>query len=117
MTRRFDRRVGLALLSAALATVVAMALMAASGATPSLASGLPSVFDHWTLSGSIEDARFGQTITLPSGATFNGSAVLPPVGQRTGTITGDISIPSFSAPVKLYGIPATLGLSLTERAR
>jgi len=66
------------------------------------------------LSGSITDAKLGQTLTLPAGSTFTGS------GQRNlasgqGSIHGNVSIPAFSTSFKLLGvIPASLGVTLTE---
>jgi hypothetical protein len=65
-------------------------------------------FTNWTLSGTLKDTRLGQTITLPKGATFNGSATIP------GTLTGDIKVPAFSAKISILGIPTTVGLTLTE---
>ncbi len=66
-------------------------------------------FSNWTLSGSVTAKKLGQKISLPSGATFNGSADL-----TKDTLTGNISIPKFNASVKILGIPTTVGLTFSE---
>ncbi len=76
--------------------------------TTSGGGGLTVHFVNWVLSGTLKDQRLGQTITLPKGATFNGSATIP------GTLTGNILVPNFSATVKILGLPTTVGLSMTE---
>ena len=69
-------------------------------------------FNNWTLSGYLSDKALGQTINLPKGATFNGSADL-----TSQSIAGDIAIPSFSASVKIFGfLPTQVGLTMTESA-
>ncbi len=68
----------------------------------------------WALSGSLTDKRLGQAITLPTGSTFNGSGELNNA-TGAGSVTGNVSIPAFSAPLKLFGsLPASVGLSLTQ---
>jgi hypothetical protein len=68
----------------------------------------------WVLSGSITDKKLGQAITLPEGSTFNGSGELN-TATGAGTETGSVSIPPFSASLKLFGVlPVNLGLSLTQ---
>jgi len=76
--------------------------------TTTAPAGLTIDFKNWTLSGSLTDKTLGQKITLPSGATFNGSATLP------GALTGNILVPKFSATVSILGLKTTVGLSFTE---
>jgi len=66
-------------------------------------------FSNWVLSGSLTPKKLNQKITLPSGATFNGTADL-----TSGKLSGDIKIPAFKASVKILGIPTTVGISFTE---
>jgi hypothetical protein len=69
---------------------------------------------EWALAGSITDKKLGQAITLPAGSTFNGSGELN-AGTGAGAETGTVSIPPFSASLKLFGVlPVNLGLSLTQ---
>ncbi len=68
----------------------------------------------WALSGTLTPKKLAQTITLPSGSTFDGNAEVNPE-TGAGSVTGSFSIPAFSAPLKLFGVaPLTLGVSLTE---
>ncbi len=70
---------------------------------------LPVTFKNWILSGSLADKKLGEKITLPSGSTFNGSALIP------GTLEGNTSVPPFKAAIKIFGLlPTTLGLTFTE---
>jgi len=65
-------------------------------------------FTNWTLSGSLGLAKLKQTIALPSGSTFNGTATVP------GTLTGDIAVPPFKATIKVLGLPTTLTTTFKE---
>jgi hypothetical protein len=57
----------------------------------------------------LTDKKLNEKITLPSGSTFNGTATIP------GSLTGDTSVPPFSASIKIFGfIPTTLGITFTE---
>lgn len=76
---------------------VTLTVQPATTTTTTTASAV--YFDDWTLGGTIKDAKLGQTITLPAGARINGTTM---------------TIPNFTAPLKLFGVPAELGLSLTE---
>jgi hypothetical protein len=71
-------------------------------------------YKNWVLSGSLTDKKQGQAITLPEGSTFNGSGE---VNTETGkgSVTGNLSIPPFTAPLKLFGVlPVSLGVSITQ---
>jgi hypothetical protein len=66
-------------------------------------------FKNWVLRGSLTVKKLNEKITLPNGSTFNGTATIP------GTLTGDTSVPPFSAAIKLFGfVPTTLGVTFTE---
>jgi hypothetical protein len=71
-------------------------------------------YKNWILSGSLTPKKLGQAVKLPAGSTFNGtSEVNGETGK--GTLTGSISIPPFTASLKLLGmVPASLGLTLTQ---
>lgn len=73
-------------------------------------------FKNWLLAGALTPKRLAQAITLPPGSTFNGSAKLD-TGSGAGSVAGNISIPPFTAALKLFGlIPAGLGITLSEAA-
>jgi len=67
-------------------------------------------FNNWTLKGSVTDAVLDNAIPIPHGATFNGSADL-----TEQTITGNISVPTFTDYMSLLGIiPTSVGLTFTQ---
>jgi len=77
--------------------------------TSSTSTALHVKFENWKLSGSLTDKKLGQTINLPEGCTFNGSAEDP------GKLEANTACPPFSATVKLFGfIPINLKLALQE---
>jgi hypothetical protein len=86
----------------------------ASDPSPSTAPGADSVVEiqDWSLSGAVTDAALGQPIPLPPGATITGSADL-----TTGRLSGDISVPPYTATVSLFGfLPVQVGVRFTEAA-
>jgi hypothetical protein len=71
-------------------------------------------YKNWVLSGSLTDKKQGQAIALPEGSTFNGSGE---VNTQTGagSVTGNLSIPPFTAPLKLFGVlPLSLGVTIAQ---
>ena len=71
-------------------------------------------YTNWQLSGSLTLKKLGQPINLPGGSTFNGSSEVNPE-TGAGTLTGSISIPPFTASLKVLGVvPATLGVTPTQ---
>jgi hypothetical protein len=66
-------------------------------------------FNNWVVSGSLTVAKLHQAATLPSGATFNGTADI-----TTGTITGDVSIPQFTTRLTVLGLPVDATLQFVE---
>jgi hypothetical protein len=66
-------------------------------------------FQNWKLTGSLTDKKLAQTITLPSGCTFNGHATVP------GPLEGNTACPPFTSSVKILSfVSTTLGLELNE---
>jgi hypothetical protein len=85
-----------------------------SFATPALIE--TAEYNNWVLGGSLTDKRQGQAITLPAGATFNGTGE---INDETGagSVRGNLSIPAFSDTVRLFGIlPMTFGITIAEAA-
>ena len=103
--RNFRRRAALVPVGAVAATLA----LAVAGVSSASAADTIIKFNNWTLSGSVTVKKLNQSITLPKGSTFNGSADL-----TAGTISGDISVPAFTSSVKVLGIPTTIGLTFTE---
>jgi hypothetical protein len=68
---------------------------------------------NWLVSGSLHVKKLNQPITLPEGSRFNGAASLD-LETDSGPVSGTISVPAFSAPVKILGLPATVGLEITQ---
>jgi hypothetical protein len=67
-------------------------------------------FVNWKLTGSLTLARLKQSISLPSGSTFNAGVSIP------GPLTGDIAVPPFTASINLLGLPTTVSTTFTEAA-
>ncbi|MHB8492767.1 MAG: IPT/TIG domain-containing protein [Solirubrobacteraceae bacterium] len=85
-----------------------------------LALPLPRIehltFSNWALAGSLTPKKLAQAITLPAGSTFNGSGELN-TETGAGSLTGNISVPPFSATLKLLGfLPVSLGMTVTQAA-
>jgi hypothetical protein len=71
-------------------------------------------YKNWSLSGALTDKKRRQTITLPEGSTFNGQGEVH-VEAAKGSVSGSVSIPPFTAPLKLFGVlPLSLGVSITQ---
>lgn len=61
--------------------------------------------DKWKLDGTIKLKLLNQTITLPSTSTLTANADI-----TSKTLTGALSIPKFSQPVKIIGINFNMGI-------
>lgn len=95
-------------IAAVAATVASVAALGVTAAPASAKGGdIITNFVNWTVSGSITAKKLNQAIVLPSGSSFNGSADL-----TTGAVTGTISIPAFTASVKILGLPSKVGLKI-----
>ena len=69
---------------------------------------------EWKLAGSLTPKKLGQPINLPAGSSFTDTLfrILP---NNAWSISGSLSIPPFTAPLKVFGlVPASLGVSLTQ---
>src|SRR5512133_2620329 len=91
-----------AALAISLAVLTAIAVPAAQADTI-----IP--LSNWQVSGALGVKELNQNIPIPPGSTFNGS-----VNLTQGTVTGDTSIPDFSATVRVLGVPTRIGLRITE---
>lgn len=68
-------------------------------------SGVPSSI--------LTDKKLNEPTVLPTG-TFRGSVNLS-TETGAGSVSGNLSVPSFSAPIKLYGLlPVTFGMSMSQ---
>jgi hypothetical protein len=89
----------------ALGILTASVLFGAASAAS--AASLP--FTNWTTSGSLTVAKLDQSVYLPPGSRFNGSLDL-----TTGQITGDVTIPQFTARFIVLGLPVDATLQFVE---
>ncbi len=66
-------------------------------------------FTNWTVSGSVTAKTLGEPLTLPSGASFDGLADL-----TTQQVSGNLTVPPFTASLSLLGIPISVGVTFTQ---
>jgi hypothetical protein len=64
---------------------------------------------NYAVGGTLGLAKLGQNVTLPAGSAFNGSADI-----TTGQLTGHVSVPTFTATIRVLGIPTQATLQLVE---
>jgi lysophospholipase L1-like esterase len=69
--------------------------------------------ENWTVSGSLTLKKLNQAIALPAGSTFNGEAAINLL-SGSGTITGSVAVPAFEPTLKIFGIPAKVGLTVSQ---
>jgi hypothetical protein len=79
---------------------IAAALVAASVVAVPSASAQTIPFENYEVGGTLSLAKLRQSIELPDGSTFNGSANL-----ATGELTGNVFIPEFTSTIRVLGIP------------
>jgi hypothetical protein len=92
--------------------ILALALIGLTGVGASAAQAdFIAQFTNWKVGGSLGVKKLNQSIVLPPGSAFNGSANLD-----QGTLTGHTRIPDFDAPLTVLGIPTKASLSITEAA-
>jgi hypothetical protein len=65
------------------------------------------------VSGSLHIKKLNQAIALPQGSMFNGEAAINLLTE-SGPLTGTFIIPSFEAAIKILGVPAKVGLEVTQ---
>jgi hypothetical protein len=66
-------------------------------------------FTNYQVGGTLTLAKLGQSIALPAGSTFNGSANL-----TTHQLSGHVSIPEFTSTIRVLGIPTQVTTKLEE---
>jgi hypothetical protein len=90
---------------------LAVALVAACAVSASTASAADVVlpFQNYQVGGSLTVKKLDQSITLPSGSSFNGSANL-----TQGTLSGHVAIPEFTSTIRVLGIPTHVTTKLEE---
>jgi hypothetical protein len=73
-------------------------------------------FKNWTVSGSLTPKALGQPITLPVGASFNGSGELN--GETgVGSVKGSVAVPPFTNTFQLFGLlPVSFGFTIAQAA-
>ena len=96
------RRAVLAL-AVALLTAFVVSVPAAS------AADIVLPFTNYKVGGSLTVKKLNQSITLPAGSTFNGSANL-----TTSQLSGNLSIPEFTSTIKVLGIPTQVTTKLDQ---
>jgi hypothetical protein len=66
-------------------------------------------FTNYKVGGSLTVKKLNQSITLPAGSTFNGSANL-----TTQQLSGNVFIPEFTSTIKVLGVPTQVTTKLDE---
>ena len=89
----------------------AVALLAACIVSVPAASAADFVipFTNYKVSGALTVKKLDQSITLPDGSTFNGSANL-----TTGQLSGDVFIPEFTSTIRVLGVPTRVTTKLDQ---
>src|SRR3982750_3680852 len=91
----------------ALAVTLVAACAVPASAAPAANVVLP--FNNYQVGGSLTVKKLNQSITLPAGSSFNGSANL-----TQGTLSGHVSIPTFTSTIRVLGIPTQVTTQLVE---
>jgi hypothetical protein len=94
-----------AVLALAVTSVVACAVAAPTASAADVV--LP--FSNYKVGGTLTVKKLNQSITLPAGSTFNGSA-----NVTQGTLSGHVSIPTFTSTIRVLGIPTQVTTQLVE---
>jgi hypothetical protein len=94
---------------AVLALAVALAATCAISVPTASAADVVLPFENYQVGGSLTVKKLNQSITLPAGSTFNGSANL-----TQGTLSGHVSIPEFTSTIRVLGIPTRVTTKLDE---
>jgi hypothetical protein len=94
---------------AVLALAVAMVAALAVSVPAASAADVVLPFSNYKVGGSLTVKKLNQSITLPNGSTFNGSANL-----TTQQLSGHVFIPEFTSTIKVLGIPTRVTTKLDE---
>jgi hypothetical protein len=88
----------------------AAALLAAwAVSVPAASADTVLPFTNYQVGGTLTLAKLHQSISLPPGSTFNGSANL-----TTQQISGHVSIPEFTSTITILGVPTHVTTKLEE---
>jgi hypothetical protein len=89
----------------------AVGMLAAAAVSVPAASAADVVlpFTNYKVAGSLTVKKLNQSITLPSGSTFNGWANLT---QQT--LIGNVFIPEFTSTIKVLGVPTNVTTKLEQ---
>jgi hypothetical protein len=82
-----------------------MALLSAAPASADFVIQLK----NYVVGGNLNVAKLNQSVNLPAASRFNGTADV-----TTGALAGHVSIPEFTVPISVLGLPTTATLQLTE---
>jgi hypothetical protein len=66
-------------------------------------------FDDYQVGGTLTVKKLDQSITLPPGSTFNGSANL-----TTHELQGDVFVPEFTSTIRVLGVPTRVTTKLEQ---
>ena len=90
---------------------LAVALLTACVVSAPAASAADVVlpFTNYKVGGSLTVKKLNQSITLPAGSTFNGSANL-----TTQQLSGNVFIPEFTSTIRVLGVPTQVTTKLDE---
>jgi hypothetical protein len=94
---------------AVLALAVALAATCAVSVPTVSAADVVLPFENYRVGGTLTVKKLNQSITLPAGSTFNGSA-----NVTQGTLSGHVSIPEFTSTIRVLGIPTRVTTKLEE---
>ena len=94
---------------AVLALAVTSVVVCAVAAPTASAADVVLPFSNYKVGGTLTVKKLNQSITLPAGSTFNGSA-----NVTKGTLSGHVSIPTFTSTIRVLGIPTQVTTQLVE---
>jgi hypothetical protein len=94
---------------AVLGTAVAALAACAVSVPAASAADVVLPFANYKVGGSLTVKKLNQSITLPAGSTFNGSANL-----TTSQLSGNVFIPEFTSTIRVLGIPTQVTTKLDQ---
>jgi hypothetical protein len=94
---------------AALATLTALAAAAALIAPSAAAQDVVLPFTNYQVGGTLTVKKLDQSISLPPGSTFNGTANL-----TTQRLQGDVFVPEFTSTIRVLGIATRVTTQLQQ---
>jgi hypothetical protein len=94
---------------ALLCTIAALAAATVLAVPSASAQDIVLPFTDYQVGGNLTVKKLNQSITLPEGSTFNGTANL-----TTNELQGDVFIPEFTSTIKVLGIPTQVTTKLEQ---